>query len=133
MEGVQVSKDLLDEAIELARPTLEQGGYVVPLIILDRAGDRRVERFLDGGVSKAKARFGEILRTPSDETCVLVYQGRVGHDGQNEPAILIEHGVAGGGTAMVFAQRFRARKGRFRRFKLVGGLSHKGATEPTAS
>jgi hypothetical protein len=121
MEAARTGLDVLEEAVEVAKARLEVGDDLIPLLIIDRWGDRRIERFepdvLPDALSAAKERFADFLRSAGgEEECALVYLGR--DDG--EEAILIERGGAGYGPPGVLVQRFRPRRGRFRGFKLIG-------------
>jgi hypothetical protein len=119
-------RDLLVDAVEIAESKLRAGERLGPFMITDRWGDRRVEELV--AVSDAKKKLGEFMRTAAgDERCALVYVGRVGVD---EDAIVIERGEAGHGEVRVFVQHFRPRRGRLRRFKLVGQPQPTGTTEP---
>jgi hypothetical protein len=125
MEAGQQS-DVLGEAVEVAQARLEVGDELIPLLITDRWGDRRIDRFEPNGLSEARGRFEDFLKTAAgDESCALVYLGRVG-DGDD--AILIERGGAGYGPPELFIQRFRPRRGRFRGFKLIGKPKPAGAS-----
>ena len=118
MEYGQQRQGVLTEAVEVAEARLGVGDELMPILITDRWGDIRLERFDADALSEAKARFGDFLSTAAGvESCALVYLGRAG-DG--EEAIVIERGQAGDGDADVFVQRFRPRRGRFRGFKLIG-------------
>jgi hypothetical protein len=124
MDGHHHDRDLLVEAVELAKSPLESGDDLAPMMIVQRWGDRWIERFDHRALSDAKAKFGTFLRgAAGDESCALVY---LGHVGDREEAILVERGAAGESGAEVFVQRFRPRKGRFRGFKLVGELEPAG-------
>jgi hypothetical protein len=121
-------QDLLVDAVEIAESRLCTGERLGPFMITDRWGDRRVEEFDIAALSDAKKKLGEFIRTAAgDERCVLVYVGRVGYD---EDAIVIERGLAGRGEAQVFVQQFRPRRGRLRRFKLIGQAQPVGTMEP---
>jgi hypothetical protein len=118
MEAIQQGPTVLDEAVELAAVRLEMGDELIPLLITDRWGDRRIERFEAGDLADAKERFAEFVRSAAgDETCALVYPGA---DNGGEETILIERGGGGYGPPASFVQRFRSRRGRFRGFKLIG-------------
>jgi hypothetical protein len=124
--------DLLTDAIEIAESLLEAGDPVHPFMITDRWGDRQVEgfegeQFEGGAVAGAKTRFREFVRAAAgDEQCALVYVvGR--RDGEDE--IVIERGHAGQPEVEVFVQRFRPRRGRLRRFKLIGEAKPVGTSE----
>jgi hypothetical protein len=124
--------DLLTDAIEIAESYLETGDPVRPFMITDRWGDRRVEEFeseqFEGGaVAGAKTRFREFVRSAAgDEQCALVYVVRP-RDGEDE--IVVERGHAGQPDAEVFVQRFRPKRGRLRRFKLIGDPRPVGTSE----
>jgi hypothetical protein len=121
-------QDLLEDAVEIAESRLCTGERLHPFMITDRWGDRRVEEFDIAALSDAKKKLGEFIRTAAgDERCVLVFVGRVGYD---EDAIVIARGLAGRDDAQVFVQRFRPRRGRLRRFKLIGQAQPLGTAEP---
>jgi hypothetical protein len=127
MDGHPHDRDLLVEAVELASSPLEAGEELAPMMIVQRWGDRWIERFDHQALSDAKAKFGSFLRAAAgDESCALVY---LGHVGDREEAILVERGSAGDGGAQVFVQRFRPRRSRFRGFKLVGELEPVGTLD----
>jgi hypothetical protein len=128
MAGDGSPEGLIDEAVSLAQASLQEGERLAPLMVIEHRGDRRVERFDRDAITEAKGRLGEFLRTPGEEECVLVYQGRVGHA---EDAILVEGGSAGKLRVEIYAQRFRPHRGRFRGFKLIGDLTRVGVTEST--
>ena len=118
--------ELLTEGVKTAESLLEGGEDLSPFMITDRWGDRRVEQFGPEGLSGAKTRFREFIRTAAgDESCALVYVGPVA-DGDD--AIVIECGQAGRTEAEVFVQNFRPR-GRLRGFKLLGEARPVGTTE----
>jgi hypothetical protein len=118
MDPTQRGPDLLEEAVEAAKARLELGDDLTPLLITDRWGDRRTERFGPDALADAKEQFAKFIRSSSgDETCALVHIGR---DERGDEAILIERGGAGYGPSASFVQRFRPRRGRFRGFKLIG-------------
>lgn len=119
---------LVVEAVETAESSLRAGQELAPFMITDRWGDRRVEDFEADDLGGAQARLSDFLRTAAgDETCALVYIGRVGTD---EEAIFVEHVRAGQQEAAVFVQRFRPKRGPLRRFKLLGDPTPLGETEP---
>ena len=121
-------RNLVVHAVEIAESHLRSGHGLIPFMITDRWGDRRVEQFEREGPGGAQARFWDFVRTAAgDETCALVYVGRVDLD---EEAIVIEHGQAGRQEADVFIQRFRPRRGPLRGFKLIGEPTPVGPTEP---
>jgi hypothetical protein len=121
-------RDLVVDAVEIAESRLRTGERLGPFMITDRWGDRRVEEFDIAAISDAKKKLGEFMRTAAgDERCALVYVGRAGVD---EDAIVIERGDAGHSEVRVFVQHFRPRRGRLRRFKLVGQAQPTGTTEP---
>ena len=122
--------DVLEEAVEVAKARLEVevGDELIPLLITDRWGDRRIDRFEPNALSDARAGFADFLKTAAgDESCALVHLGHV-DDGEEE--ILIERGGAGYGPPEVFIQRFRPRRGRFRGFKLIGKPKPAGDATP---
>jgi hypothetical protein len=115
---------LLAEGVELVSSQLEAGEEVVPLVISERWGDRRVEHSGKEGLETARAQFVELVRRMAgDERCALV---RVGHVGLGEDAILVEVAGPGAPEAEVFVQRFRPKRGPLRGFKLVGEPSRAG-------
>jgi hypothetical protein len=120
-------RDLLVEGVEIAESQLRTDERLRPFMITERWGDRRVETFDPAALSDAKEKLRDFIRKAAgDERCVLVYLGRVGAD---EDAIVIERGEAGRGEAGVFVQHFRPRRGRVRRFKLIGQTEPVGTTE----
>jgi hypothetical protein len=118
VEAAQQGPTVLDEAVELASVRLETGDELMPLLITDRWGDRRIERFEPDKLADAKESFAEFVRSAAgDETCALVYPSP---DAGDEEAMLIERGGGGYGPPASFVQRFRSRRSRFRGFKLIG-------------
>jgi hypothetical protein len=117
MEG-SPSSNLLVEGTQIATSYLEAGEQMAPTMLADRWGDRRAEQFDRKDLGAAQQKLSEFLHgAAGDEACALVYIGRVRSD---EDAIIIEYGQAGRSEAEVFVQRFRPRRGRLRRFKLIG-------------
>jgi hypothetical protein len=117
-------RDLVVDAVELAKGRLQAGEELVPLLITERWGDRGVEHFEPHALEGARARFGEFRRAATGSaSCALAH---LGHVGLGEQAIIIELGRAGHAEAEVFFQRFRPRRGRLRGFKLIGDLTRAG-------
>jgi hypothetical protein len=130
MQVAHRGPDVLDEALEVAKARLEVGDDLIPLLITDQSGDRRIERFGPGALSDAKEDFSDFVRySAGDETCALVYLGR---DDRGEEAILIDRGGAGYGPSATLVQRFRPRRGRFRGFQLIGKPEPVGSRESAA-
>jgi len=111
----------------VAKSRLEVGDELQPLLIIDRWGDRRIERFEANELPQARDKLAEFLRSAAgEEACALVYVGTVT---EREGAILVEHGAAGKPEPEVLVQHFRPRRGRLRRFRLRGKLQPMAAGE----
>ena len=108
---------VLDEAVNVARSELEASAELAPFVVTKGWGDCEVERFSEG-LRQARGRFDELLTgTSSIGHCALAHLDDSA-DGPTE--IVIELGRVGGRSAETFSQRFRPKRGLFRRFKLVG-------------
>ena len=103
----------------MAKSRLEVGDELQPLLIIDRWGDRRIDRFEPDELPQARDKLAEFRTAPGEEACALVYVGTVT---DREGAILVEHGAAGKPDPEVLVQRFRPKRGPLRRFRLRGKL-----------
>jgi hypothetical protein len=111
---------VLNEAVSIARSELEASAELAPFVVTKGWGDCEVERFSEG-LGQARARFDELLNGASSiGHCALAHLADAA-DGPTE--IVIEVGRVGGRNVETFSQRFRRKRGLFRRFKLIGAPS----------
>jgi hypothetical protein len=108
---------VLDEAVDIARTELEASAELAPFVVTKGWGDCKVERFSEGLV-QARARLDELLGDASSIGHYALAHLADATDGPTE--IVIELGRVGGRDVEVFSQRFRSKRGLFRRFKLIG-------------
>jgi hypothetical protein len=130
MERSKPKDTLLADGLNLISLRLEAGEEVVPLVISERWGERRVEHSGTDGLDRTRERFAELVRRMAgNERCALVHLGRVG---EGEEAIVVEVAGPGAPEAEVFVQKFRPRRGPLRGFKLIGDLYRAGSVSSPA-
>jgi hypothetical protein len=111
---------VLDEAVQVAVADLESGGEFAPIVVTKDWGDCQVERFGEDELERARMRMQELLRGAAGAGhCALAHLGQAG---SGATAIAVELGRMGACESEAFVQHFRPRRGRFRPFKLIGGL-----------
>ena len=112
----------LDHGIDSVR----DGGPLVPFVIVEAGGERKLHRFLagspdamdlEGSVARAVAFARESAIGPDDRV-VLVYDAYLRMADERFDAIYAE-GIEGGAIAAVIAQRYKP-KGRFRSLEELG-------------
>ena len=108
---------VLDEAMNVAKTELEASAELAPFVVIKGWGDFEVARFSEG-LTQARARMDELLNAGSSVGhCALAH---LAGDAGGATEIVIELGRIGGGTVEIFSQRYRPKRGPFRRFKLIG-------------
>jgi hypothetical protein len=115
----------IDHGIE----SIRDGGPLVPFVIVEQGGVRRLQRCLagqpdamdlEGSVMAAVGVAREAMATP-DARVVLVYDAYLRSEGERFDAVYAE-AAEGGAVAAVIAQRYRP-KARFRGLDTIGNLA----------
>jgi hypothetical protein len=137
----EAAMDLTWTGLEHGIDSVRDGGPLVPFVIVERAGERTLTRFLagspdrmdlEGSVQQAVA-FASRTMGDAPDRLVLVYDAYLRMGDDRFDAVYAE-GVEAGSVAIVLAQRYRA-KGRFRGFESLGNaqslpptMGHLGGT-----
>jgi hypothetical protein len=125
-EPSDAAMDLTWTGLEQGIASVRDGGPLVPFVIVERDGERKLSRFLagspdrmdlEGSVQQAVA-FASTTAAESSNRLVLVYDAYLRMGDDRFDAIHAE-GVEAGSVAIVLAQRYRP-KGRFRGFESIG-------------
>jgi hypothetical protein len=125
-ETSDAAMDLVWTGLEHGIESVRGGGPLVPFVMVETAGERKLSRFLvgspdrmdlEGSVQQAVA-FASTAAAGSPDRLVLVYDAYLRMGDERFDAIYAE-GIEGGSVAVVLAQRYRP-KGRFRGFETIG-------------
>ena len=107
----------LDHGIDSVR----EGGALIPFLITDVAGERKLERFVANRLEESLSRAQEAAQAlpRSASAYALAHDGFVTIEGERMDAILVEAAERSSAQALVFAQRYRSKKF-FRKFASIG-------------
>jgi hypothetical protein len=119
-ELIDLAFAALDHGVDSVR---ESGGPLIPFVMSESGGERRVDRFaselLEEAVAQGVAHVQTVRSQPGSRH-VLVYDGYVRlPDGDRSDAIYAEGVEADSAVVMGLAQRYRPKKA-LRRFEAIG-------------
>lgn len=122
--------DLVFLALDHGIDSVRSGGPLVPFIVVERGGERTLQRFVAERLEQSEAQARQALASlPSDVTAsAFAYDAFITVEGTKTDAILVEASERGRPAGVRMAQRYTPKKF-LRRFQTIGNPAFLGECE----
>jgi hypothetical protein len=130
LEMSQQFADLVFLALDHGIDSIRAGGPLIPFIVIERAGERTLQRFAAERLEQGEAQARQALASlPLDVAAdAFAYDGFITVEGTKTDAILVEASERGRAAGIRMAQRYSPRK-LLRSFQTVGNPALIGECE----
>ncbi len=130
MDFKNASKELMDLiffGLDHGIESVKGGGLLIPFIVNDTKGKRKLERFVTERIEEGKEKAEEYLKkiNPIPQYAIIAYDGFVTIEGKKYDAILVKGFEKGQDKGYVLAQRYKP-KAFLKSLKIIGNAAFIG-------